>query len=232
MPNPAIRDRLASRGPDSSKTVRTVFREGSDPEFRSLARLNHVTLASTVLSLRGIRVVSQPYQDDQKRFTLCWNGEAWSVDGAQPFGNDTEVIHRLLMQSLESKSHESESETAFENAVRIASALSRVAGPYAFVLFDHARGWLYFGRDLLGRRSLLKKIDQSGDLVISSVSDGDATAEWTEIEAGRVLYVDLATLAAMDASSPFVAGQTPLLFESPFEADDSAKSVGRGHYRL
>lgn len=123
-------------------------------------------------------------------YTLCWNGEAWSIGGEPTSGNDTKAIHRLLVSALEPCGIIKD---PTESASRIAKALSSVAGPYAFVFFDQTHGRLYFGRDFLGRRSLLKCVTDTGDLIISSVSDGDPAAGWAEIEADGVYCVDLRT---------------------------------------
>ena len=98
-PDPEIEQRLHKRGPDSTGTVHVVYPEGlaNDEEHSS-----HVTLNSTVLSLRGWQTVSQPFQDLDANYTLCWNGEAWSIGDQPATGNDTQIVYELLAQALNS----------------------------------------------------------------------------------------------------------------------------------
>lgn len=192
-PDTIITTRLQSRGPDSTGTITSICTCNSTGESEEAPSTAFVTLHSTVLSLRGSKTTTQPYQDPSGKYTLCWNGEAWSITGKRPIGNDTEAVCKILVDGLERLSVEDASATCTASAQArcIALALSQIAGPYAFVFFDQLRSRLFFGRDFLGRRSLLTKITPDGDLLISSVSDGNARAGWTEVEADGVYYVDL-----------------------------------------
>ena len=192
LPNNEICQRLASRGPDSINTVQTRYPEKPAQEQDTSTRDIHVTLHSTVLSLRGSLIVTQPYRDPDGKYTLCWNGEAWSVDGERTTGNDTQAIHKVLVDALKASSYlHSDPMEPLASATIVSKALSTVAGPYAFAFFDHSRGRLFFGRDFLGRRSLLQRITHDSDLILSSVSDGNADDGWTEIEAKGVYCIDL-----------------------------------------
>ena len=132
LPDNEIRQRLEARGPDSSCTIQATFRNV------------RVTLCSTVLSLRGSTTVAQPYQDPEEKYTLCWNGEAWSIGGKPTLGNDTEAVHKLLVDALDSTtSMEVSLLGPSATATLVAEALSQVTGPYAFVFFDHVHGRLY-----------------------------------------------------------------------------------------
>ena len=198
LPNDEIKRRLVSRGPDSRNTVETLYPRTTAQKHDTSTRDIPVTLCSTVLSLRGSLTVTQPYQDSEGKYTLCWNGEAWSIDGEPTSGNDTKAIHRLLVDSLKpSSTFDNPHIEPLASARIVSEALSRVAGPYAFVFFDHSRGRLFFGRDSLGRRSLLRRLTNYGDLVISSVSDGNPDDGWTEIEADGVYCIDLHIMDAV-----------------------------------
>ncbi|KAK3112814.1 hypothetical protein LTR53_010495, partial [Teratosphaeriaceae sp. CCFEE 6253] len=91
----------------------------------------------------------------------------------------------------------------------MAKVLAQIAGPYAVVYYDQANRVLFFGRDFLGRRSLLTRITADGELQISSVAaaedTGCATA-WSEIEADGLHYIDL------------------MSYETGFGPDDAIKS--------
>ena len=186
LPSGTIQQRLRSRGPDSSKTVHSVsWRKDSDGH----AVATNVTQLSTVLSLRGADVVAQPYEGLDEHFTLCWNGEAWCIDGLPVLHNDTTAMHDHLQKALDSEGPDSNDPT--DGARVIAAALARVHGPYAFVLYDARLQRIFFGRDFLGRRSLCAgKISDQG-LILSSVPDLHLTSVWTEIEADGVYCIDL-----------------------------------------
>lgn len=198
-PSEELQRRLRARGPDSKDSVSVTF----DPELArpsvpsSNARdQTYLTFYSTVLSLRSSQVVTQPCQDEAGQFTFCWNGEAWSIDGERPSGNDTDAVFQLLTNALGECRWNGAGGTrgtgAFvPSAYTLASALSRIAGPYAFVLFDHVRGRLYFGRDFLGRRSLMVQTTGRDSLVISTVFDGEMDGDWAELETTGVHCVDL-----------------------------------------
>jgi asparagine synthetase B (glutamine-hydrolysing) len=242
LPNDEIRRRLVNRGPDSINTTETICPRTTAREQDAPPRDIHVTIFSTVLSLRGSVTVIQPYQDPDGKYTLCWNGEAWSIGGEPTRGNDTRAIHRLLVDALESSSSvEHSSQETLRGARIVAEALSQVAGPYAFVLFDHARRRLFFGRDFLGRRSLLKQVTYDGDLLISSITDGNPANGWTEIEAVGVYCIDLRNSGSFAALrepevppgshmrqlDQYIAAFAPYNFIEPRSCDKGTpKSVG------
>jgi len=67
-----------------------------------------------------------------------------------------------------------------DSELAIVELLGSVRGPYAFILFHRACRRLFFGRDALGRRSLLVGASESGHLYLSSVtlaSSSDALCE-------------------------------------------------------
>jgi len=222
-PDPEVAKRLSARGPDSQASITTILKPGAAIGSNNHAQLTYVTLHSTVLSLRGSATVSQPLQDGDQRFTLCWNGEAWNIDGQRPHGNDTLLIQQLLIDTLTQPLPTSDAVDASEDGWKVAQTLSRIAGPYAFVFFDSLRGRVYFGRDFLGRRSLLRSFTDNGDLLITSVTDGTSTAGWTEIEANGAYVVDL------NALDGHCDGFAPLRI--PYEFDDHSAgdhgSVGK-----
>jgi hypothetical protein len=78
-----------------------------------------------------------------------------------------------------------------DTTVTIAQHMASVAGPYAFVFYDKHAGKVCLGRDFLGRRALLWRTNESGDLLISSVTSGSHDNAWTEIEADGVYCIDL-----------------------------------------
>ncbi|KAF2211445.1 hypothetical protein CERZMDRAFT_112547 [Cercospora zeae-maydis SCOH1-5] len=199
LPSAAIKTSLTARGPDASNTLLTEAGDSSDK-----ARI-YLTLFSTVLSLRGNVITDQPLRTAESRAVLCWNGEAWSIRGKVLCDNDTFAVHQLLCAGLgqvrDFNSGTVEATRASLSA--IARSLAQVAGPYAFMFYDEKTSRLYFGRDFLGRRSLLWKVDQHGRLLFSSVGDSSLHGAWAEVEADGVYCINLSLLSA---SQPDLAG--------------------------
>lgn len=128
---------LQARGPDSYKLLHVHL---PSTDF-------HLIFASSVLALRGSTVQEQPLVDPKTGCILCWNGEAWKVDGKNVLGNDSGEIFRLLLSASTA------SET--ESSRSISRVLTDIAGPFAFVFYNALTSTIYYGRDRLGRRSLI-----------------------------------------------------------------------------
>ncbi|KPM43871.1 Asparagine synthetase domain-containing protein C4F6.11c [Neonectria ditissima] len=164
---------LAKRGPDHTGTAQTqvVCR---DPDRGSL----FLTFTSTVLSLRGDHVAKQPLVDDASGSILCWNGEAWGIRGEPVRGNDGEAALALLTEASRSAA----------DSGGVLDALRAIEGPFAFFYFDKPAKRLYYGRDRLGRRSLLVKAGLP--FALSSVADMPVEG-WTEVEADGCYALEL-----------------------------------------
>ena len=199
-PSEACLESLQRRGPDSVSTVSRFLEDGGKSSQDS-ASIQHVQLASltfvsTVLSLRGNDTVRQPLEDRESGSLLCWNGEAWKLHG-QPFdGNDAEAIFDLLLKSTDTLSHDQ----ALQN---ILSSVSAISGPFAFVFYDAPHHRIFYGRDVLGRRSLAIRNTLPESLVISSVCDATCAQPWTEVEANGVYVLNL----GISTSSADVSGR-------------------------
>jgi asparagine synthetase B (glutamine-hydrolysing) len=68
--------------------------------------------------------------------------------------------------------------------------LSSIQGPYAFIYLDIKKQRLYFGRDRLGRHSLLWSSDCEGGLVLTSVGKRNVL-DFKEIPAIGIFMVDM-----------------------------------------
>ncbi|RDA85373.1 hypothetical protein CP532_6430 [Ophiocordyceps camponoti-leonardi (nom. inval.)] len=159
---PDLLRRLRNRGPDHIGHVRQQL------EYNN--RVLSLSLTSTVLALRGDGVTRQPLIDAETGSVLCWNGEAWSIDGQPVQGNDAEAV----MTACRGQS--------------VVDALRAVEGPFAFVYLDRPAARLYYGRDRLGRRSLLMKPGDPWSL--SSIADVPADG-WNEVEADGFYFLSL-----------------------------------------
>lgn len=175
----------------------------------------HICLTSTVLALRGGVVAKQPFvarrlssssssspnPDDAVGAldaALCWNGEAWRVPTALPSpelrtlapgDNDGAAVFALLRRSAAVDGDGGDDDDV------VLAALRRLQGPFAFVYLCPARRRVYYGRDRLGRRSLLVRQladNGGGGVVLSSVAeDGDANTGWLEVPADGVYVLEL-----------------------------------------
>lgn len=167
---------LQRRGPDSTGQHQTLI------ETRSSSHV-HATFLSTVLALRGSTIVEQPLVDEATGSILCWNGEAWSIGGDLVVGNDSKLVLDKLLEACANGASQSTS-----SVVRL---LSSIRGPYALVFYNARNHRIYYGRDCLGRRSLLTKTAPDGSLILSSLCDNASSDAWTEVEADGLYIVDL-----------------------------------------
>lgn len=151
--------------------------------------------------MRGL-LTQQPVQDDAGNI-FQWNGEIFGGLPVSPEENDTSVFSRRL--------------SCCSSPSEILSVLTTIQGPWAFVYYQKAGHYLWFGRDFFGRRSLLWKFDvEFNTLTLSSVasltSDADR-APWLEVPALGVFRVDLksfGTDVVIDVF-PWAHGQRDLL---------------------
>ncbi|KAI9698932.1 MAG: hypothetical protein M1836_003121 [Candelina mexicana] len=113
-------------------------------------------------------------------------------------GNDTQFIFDSLLQAVSSPR---ENLTAANDiglndpldgvCISLATVMGKVSGPFAFVFYDGISQQIFFGRDRLGRRSLLQRKDRSGVLMLASVGDDCHESEWIEVEADGIYVVRL-----------------------------------------
>ncbi|KAK0253447.1 hypothetical protein LTR91_013476 [Friedmanniomyces endolithicus] len=211
-----------------AETLRLLERRGPDSSGRSQVTLErtattgqpettYVTFYSTVLSLRGHGTVGQPHRSSSGS-TLCWNGEAWEIAGHSPLlDNDTEAVANLLdSKACTPCEPMSRSDAVHERARAMAKALAQIVGPYALVYHDSSNDILYFGRDFLGRRSLLIRKTPDGALLVSSVAgavSGQDETAWSEVEADGLYYVDL-RMSGTNCDSQYIVHKVPYYFAS------------------
>jgi asparagine synthetase B (glutamine-hydrolysing) len=136
-----------------------------------------LTMHGWVLHLRGQKVL-QPKEHDGN--LLLFNGEIFGGDFFDQLngGNDTEFLSNALRNA---KSQED-----------ILNIISGIHGPFAFIFWKKDLNKLYYGRDVLGRRSLLKlKSRRSQSLILASVSEELDDDEWEEVATTGVFGLDL-----------------------------------------
>jgi asparagine synthetase B (glutamine-hydrolysing) len=169
---------IASRGPDSLQTHRIQLSgRDSKPPIE-------ITFTSSVLHLRGHGVTVQPLISDTGDI-LCWNGEVW--DGLEIREDEDDGVKLLA---------------ALTAGKPIWKVMEGVEGPWAMVYYSSKDMKLWFGRDCLGRRSLLqKRVVDSGTFVLSSV--GVDLAGWTEVGVEGLWCLDLNGWSMQDQNEVF-----------------------------
>ena len=169
-PSSELKLLLSNRGPDHIGDAQTKIDDDGMAYWLSFT--------STVLALRGGHVQVQPFVSLDCGSVLCWNGEAWKIGSEPVLGNDGQKLFELLIQATSQKL--SDSNAAVLNVLR------SISGPFAFVFFDKIQGQIYFGRDRLGRRSLLYNTESCPDYMeFTSTSDPGKTC-WKEVEADGI----------------------------------------------
>lgn len=172
-----------------------------------------LSLTSTVLALRGGLVTAQPFIDVQSGSVLCWNGEAWKVGRESLIGNDGQAVFDSLKRASSAQKHVSESTAA------VLKVFQNISGPFAFVFFDQNHNQIYFGRDRLGRRSLLFNTDSHpSSMELASIAD-PTNGLWREVEADAVYQLSLSVGSDLNGSL-FSTSVLPLL-KHDWETPDS-----------
>lgn len=228
---------LRNRGPDCIRehSLELPYQsgdgsEGDSPEEPSYLFLNFV---STVLDLRGDHIQPQPVVDADSESVLCWNGEAWKIFDEPVRGNDAHRVFRLFLEALDpSPGDEDEDEPGLskeQTLQQLANVIGNISGPYSFVLYDGFYSRVIYGRDSLGRRSLLRGWDESGSFKICSVCDGTFSNNFEEVETDGLHVIELAGSFREFTTVVGTAGDTsqhaPKIETIPWEASDSESCV-------
>jgi len=157
---------LRRRGPDgigaarvdpvgSSGPTTEIFGNGKAGEGSGLAewlgerRQNGrtcVVLVGSLLQMRGREPSAQPLVGSDGS-VLLFNGEIFGGMHVSEDSNDAEVLLSALTEA----------------GGDVPRTMARVRGPWAFVLWEPREGRLWYGRDVMGRRSLLYRGGASSD---------------------------------------------------------------------
>ncbi|KAL1893568.1 hypothetical protein Sste5346_006398 [Sporothrix stenoceras] len=216
-----LHTRLARRGPDHFGQVNSSF-AGQDG-----GKTADLRFTSTVLALRGDGLTPQPFEEPSTGRVLCWNGEVWRFDGAgdkhdEVDGNDGQQLFDRLKACVDTPG--------------VLNVLRAIEGPFAFVYYDRPTGQLYYGRDRLGRRSLLERRTDD-TLTLSSVSDVSPSSSsdnpWVEVEADGIYMVDLQQerpFASTSSDAP--GGTTRYDWSDETVVDGDAIVSGLGRFNM
>eukprot|EP00249_Psilotum_nudum_P008673 c21436_g1_i1 orf=198-2339(+) len=187
---------LGNRGPDFTSSAAVYVQTSESDKLDSVILSNrdcHISrcddegsfavlqFVGASLQLRGICPVFQPLQDIHNNL-LVYNGEVFGGLSVGLEENDAEKVMLALQNCCSCPCHTHHetvrncfcgSEGGFvNNHVTVAELLSRIRGPWALIYWQEKSKTLWFGRDILGRRSLLVHWPSQEDtrLLLSSVA--------------------------------------------------------------
>ncbi|KAF9903904.1 hypothetical protein EC991_003195 [Linnemannia zychae] len=144
------------RGPSAQDSHNVSLSQPSNTSQDPIWNNINMTFYGAVLHLRGDQVTRQPHVSPTGN-VLLWNGEIFDGIPVDHHENDG----RVLMDQLEAIS--TWDHVTQEHRRGFLDLMAKIEGPYAFVYFHAPSHTVYFGRDCLGRRSLLwHKSDQEG----------------------------------------------------------------------
>ena len=131
-------------------------------------------------------------------------------------GNDAEYVFDVLLSAIKRHSGNPDGTLASpkHSLQAVLDLLSSIAGPYAFVLYDAQYHRVLYGRDALGRRSLLIRRYSRTSITLSSICDPTDFENWLEVEANGIYVLDL--IASINPSN-----DADPVIHIPFAADHS-----------
>lgn len=224
---------LRNRGPDCVRhhKLRLPYQsiDGSDGDSDEEEPSSlFLTFISTVLDLRGDHIQPQPIVDTESESILCWNGEAWKIFGELVRGNDAHRVFETVVEALNPSPSEENPGAPYlsreQTLQQLANVMGGISGPYSFLLYDGFNSRIIYGRDPLGRRSLLRGWDESGTFKICSVCDGTSSNNYEEVETDGLHVIELVGSFRDFSSSIGAAGGTshhaPKIETIPWGAGD------------
>ncbi|KAI3763695.1 hypothetical protein L2E82_13689 [Cichorium intybus] len=199
-----IKTALRRRGPDSlgsksiflhtddERTLQSALEEEKEPIKESNRVLNYTLFGKLIfvgatLQLRGVYPITQPLVDKSGNI-LVYNGEVFGGIEVNSDSNDTEILMQSLNKCCSCISHEHE-DTCGNGKYSVPEILSKIKGPWALIYWQESSKTIWFGRDAIGRRSLVVHWPSSKDsrFILSSVSPPSAIDElnfWEELPCG------------------------------------------------
>ncbi|KAL4522581.1 hypothetical protein Ndes2437A_g07347 [Nannochloris sp. 'desiccata'] len=137
---------LANRGPDQIG-IKTIHIDGGGNDNGKDPNLC-LTFAGSILQLRGHDPVSSPLIDPNFGNILLWNGEIF---------NENKEKHENILNVPTASNDAKALLHTLTTTDDIPAVFSSIRGPWACVFWHAETRTLWFGRDVLGRRSLLAK---------------------------------------------------------------------------
>ena len=140
----------------------------------------------------------QPLTDESN--ILAFNGEIYSFDCTEVSGDESDT--RLLFDRLVS---------CHGNEDLILETIGKIRGPFAFVFVDKEREVIWFGRDILGRRSLCWYFNEDdGQFIICSIGNYyDGSNSWSEVPCNGVYCLKRTSQSVEPEVSCYEWNRTP-----------------------
>lgn len=206
----SLKDVCHKRGPHSLKSVQIPTQHGLT-----------VHLTSSVLSLRGEGCTPQPISSQDQTIFLAWNGQVYAIDCSGPSQDESGRQHRAQAAADQIAAGENDGEVLMSwiaaavshyqqhqgstRSQAVVSALHEVfaaiEAEWAMAIVDTQTGTVYYGRDPIGRRSLLLASPQDDaqhtlPLLLASTASQQALAAGVEFQ-----EVDCSAIWAYDTVS-------------------------------
>lgn len=136
------------------------------------------------LQLRGLNPIIQPFVDSYGN-VLIYNGEIFGGIHVESDRNDGEVLMQTLGNccSCGSNGHTGPCSAAGHGYSSVPNVFSTIKGPWAIIYWQESSRTLWFGRDALGRRSLV--------------------VHWPTVKDSRFLLSSVSPFSSVDQSSDF-----------------------------
>ncbi|POV94099.1 hypothetical protein PSHT_16435 [Puccinia striiformis] len=200
---------ISPRGPDfRQRTSRVISSQSNQADFE-------INFFVSVLHLRGLTLTQQPIRASETGNLLLWNGEIF--DGLQQI-TDVENDGQAVLYALENRGNRT-----------IPGVFLGIEGPYAFIYHDVSLNQIWFGRDPLGRRSLMRLEEgdssQRSTISLASHYDGQATLRSSELATDSFFYVDLNNAESL-RTTEVPRGSPPIILnrQIPLESDRVSSS--------
>lgn len=168
--------------PDLQQCLPPLNRRGPDArDIRSVSISPNVTIdtASTLLSMRGAPQTTNNISMPSNQSIVLFNGEIYDgfEDGASGNRCDTQQIHTLIDRA--------------ENVeADFFPVLDQLRGPWSIIFWHSGTKRLYFGRDRLGRRSLLISATTNNHVIITSVPPAESRNNFVEFPPVGLAFID------------------------------------------
>lgn len=146
-----------------------IIRErGTD--YERYESFHNIEMYSSVLSLRQ-PLAKQPLNDE--RYIVQYNGELYNNEISDDM-NDVDYLHNKLLNDVNGD---------------IPKLVENLRGEFAYSIVDKLKNKIYFGKDLIGRKSLCYSINHENELFISSCPpiDGDIRESFIECK-NAIIY--------------------------------------------
>eukprot|EP01133_Synstelium_polycarpum_P010600 gene10600-12334_t len=181
---------MTNRGPDALN-IESLLIKCTDANGKET--VVDVLFMAAVLGMRG-PLTPQPVHDALGN-VLLWNGELFDGYSIDSHDNDTLFLLHLLSQASVDGGIE---------PVDFIKLMVRIKGPFAFIYWDAASRRLWFGRDVLGRRSLV--INRTKDrFIVSSIGsfpegidDSKTMPQWNEVNTFGLYSIHIPSVLPAD----------------------------------